>query len=1196
MTKQYVRTYAKPVEQKEKGAQKEKNQKPVPRLSKKQRAIKEILKPFEGKTLVLDTETTTDEKQLLRFGFAMIHGMSGEEIHQRYTLGILKPEDADTLRTAGFFYNPDVLTEGEIALLKKYCERVQLSDLARRLGVECAPYDERYVKLFCLPVSRFVRYFYALQKKRDTYMVMGHNLPFDLSRLATDWTEARKTMSGGFTLKLCNCAYQQEKHCPNHPNIRIKHIGFAKHFIDRRPVGKNNKTQFFPVHFLDTMTLSASLLDKPYGLDSLGKTLLPDKPDRKGKKRVSKLRKRSRPEGIQAGSNLTIQDIIYGVQDVYSTYACYRELRKLYLMHDVETPIWNLYSSASVGKAHLKMFGVKPFLEAHPDFPPDVIGYSMIAYYGARNEIEVRLQPVEIMYFDFLSQYTTANALMKLQDILLAESVTVEDNTLEVQELLQQPTEELLHKLAEPDFWPMLRCLIKIRPDMDRLPFRGTYGSEGTNVAVPYVKNETTLWYTLADVIASKLLTNKTPIIERSLCIVPSDRQYPTHKRKLFGHEIDLTQQDLFTELINVRNDIKKQLKSTNLSEQEQTLLDSQQKALKLIASATSYGIMVQVDQDDDTKELHPVLYYDIHGQALQANVTRVEHPGKYFAGPIGTFIPAAGRLMLAIAERLGRDRGLAYAMMDTDSIAPVRPDSMARDDFRRRALEVAHYFDTLSPYKEARVILEVKDGNFDDHGQIVPLFFIGVSTKRYVMWQEDEHENIRMVKFSSHGLGGMYEPYANTASPFTDIPEPDKNVQELGGARWVYDLWYRVISGFRQNVDLDGVTPLRRNPKTDEPLFSVSWFPQLQIPRFHKLTLSTWYLYETYGQSKGIEDLRPFNFISILPSRIGNSAYSSTRLFSAVDDVDDLNKRSAFIQALKHCFYAPYASCPDALHGVRCLDAPYTNMLVPEWFYLFTVGESLVGHFTNKEHKALNGDRIGFMQPRTMIVRSENAIVYVGKELNEIQASMGDETDYLLGDFNAVEYGYSKKRIDWKERLEPYHIVDLIVATALPPRTIQDVKSGKHAPSSDTEKALNSGLKMIQEHKSFGDWKKRPLGELVNILEMDEKQVMRLLYGKQNMNRIQRRMLLHSMAIHESPEDEEIATDEENRRKLRKAVSDGSVKTIIQTYLQEYPRARIESVLPHVCTTHLDGNVLSRKEIQPIFEGVKAEMKPKKS
>ncbi len=1198
MTQQYVRTYAKPVEKKEEDEQKSNNQKPVPHLSNKQRAINEILKPFGVKKLVFDTETTTDEKQRLRFGFFMVLGLSGEEAHSRYERGVLKPEDADMLRAAGFFYNPAVLTEEEIALLKEYAEWVTLVDLARLLGVECrSQMDEESVKLFFLPVAEFVRFFYALQK-RDEYVVMGHDLPFHLSRLATDWVKARGKMTGGFSLKLCDCKYMQEHHCPNHPNIRIKHISSAKNLIYRSWMSKNSKTRFCAVHFLDIQTLSGSLLDDAYDLDALGEILLPDEPDRNGKARPSKLRKRSQPDERKKGSNLSIQDIIYNVQDVLCTYACYRELRQLYLEHEIDTPMWELYSSSSVGKAHLKMFGVKPFLEAHPDFPPEVIGYSMIAYYGARNEIGVRLQPVEVMYLDFLSQYTTASALMKLQDILLAESISVEENTSEVQELLNKSVDELLQELAHPDFWPTLRCFILIKPDGDRLPFRGDYSSESKNVAIPYVKSTVAVWYTLADVIASKLLTDTTPIIEKSLCIVPSEKQYSTYKRKLFGHEIDLSKQDLFTELINVRNDKKEQLKGTSLLEQKRTLLESEQKALKYISSATSYGIMVELNQDEEIQEEREVIYYDIYGEEQHTKVKHVERPGKYFAGPIGAFIPAAGRLMLAIAERLGRDRGLSSAMMDTDAIAFVRPDDMAREDFRKRVLEVRNYFTNLSPYKGKIPILKIEKVNYDDNDKLVPLYFLGVSSKRYVLWQETEEGKIRIVKFSSHALGGLYKPYEDTKSPFTDIPEPYKDVQELGGARWVYDLWYRFIYGFKHNVDLDGVSPLKRDPKTDEPQFTITQLPQLQIPRFYKLTLSTWNLYETYAKREGREGiaaLRPFNFISILPSHTENSAYLNTRAFSGIGDVDEMNKRRAFIEALNRPFYAPFATSPDDLHDIRCLDAPYTNKPKPEWFKPLTVGETLLGHFTNKERKADNGDRTGFMKPRTMEVLSESDIIYVGKEINTLQAAIGDETDYLLGDFKVLEYNEPKKFVDWKEVLASYHIADIVVATGVHPRAIQAIKSGKRVPSPDTETALKRGYNLLAENKNFSSWRDIPAPELTYLLEVDSEQLMRLMHGKQGVTAMQRRMILHKMGISMNDEETIIAVKEENRRKLEKALSNGSVKNIIHARLLDYPRARIESVLPHVRNAHPDGHVLSKPVIQPIFEEVKAEMKAQK-
>ena len=74
-------------------------------------------------------------------------------------------------------------------------------------------------------------------------------------------------------------------------------------------------------------------------------------------------------------------------------------------------------------------------------------------------------------------------------------------------------------------------------------------------------------------------------------------------------------------------------------------------------------------------------------GQSHKTRVTTVEEPGPYFAGPVGTLIPAAGRLMLTIAERLARDRGIGYVLCDTDSMAFARPDTMSREDWARGAV-----------------------------------------------------------------------------------------------------------------------------------------------------------------------------------------------------------------------------------------------------------------------------------------------------------------------------------------------------------------------------------------------------------------------------------------------------------------------------------------------------------------------------
>jgi hypothetical protein len=67
--------------------------------------------------------------------------------------------------------------------------------------------------------------------------------------------------------------------------------------------------------------------------------------------------------------------------------------------------MWEIFSEANLGKAYLREFGVPPFLRAHPEVPPEVHGYGMVAYYGGRSEVHIRLQPTEVLYCDFKSQY-----------------------------------------------------------------------------------------------------------------------------------------------------------------------------------------------------------------------------------------------------------------------------------------------------------------------------------------------------------------------------------------------------------------------------------------------------------------------------------------------------------------------------------------------------------------------------------------------------------------------------------------------------------------------------------------------------------------------------------------------------------------------------------------------------------------------
>lgn len=90
-------------------------------------------------------------------------------------------------------------------------------------------------------------------------LCIGHNLPFDLSRLATCWGEAKDKFYGGFWLTLCNCRHDDS--CFDHPPVRIKSLGGKKALLDFRTQRKpSKKISRYRGRFLDTATFGLALL------------------------------------------------------------------------------------------------------------------------------------------------------------------------------------------------------------------------------------------------------------------------------------------------------------------------------------------------------------------------------------------------------------------------------------------------------------------------------------------------------------------------------------------------------------------------------------------------------------------------------------------------------------------------------------------------------------------------------------------------------------------------------------------------------------------------------------------------------------------------------------------------------------------------------------------------------------------------
>ena len=70
------------------------------------------------------------------------------------------------------------------------------------------------------------------------------------------------------------------------------------------------------------------------------------------------------------------------------------------------------------------------------------------------------------------------------------------------------------------------------------------------------------MWVTLMDVIASKILTGKTPQIEEGILYSPNRPQKQLRGTNILGYRIDPRKNNLFKFFVEERQKIKKEMKS----------------------------------------------------------------------------------------------------------------------------------------------------------------------------------------------------------------------------------------------------------------------------------------------------------------------------------------------------------------------------------------------------------------------------------------------------------------------------------------------------------------------------------------------------------------------------------------------------------------------------------------------------------
>ena len=421
--------------------------------------------------LIFDTETTTDPSQRLRFGS-------------------FQWRRAGELERHGLFYDPTALSKREQQVIARY---------ARENGLELLTKEDFVENVF----------FKLAYELRAT--IVGFNLPFDISRLAIGHNSARRRpMRGGFTFRLSENRWR--------PRVQVKHLSrrasmlrFTAPAKQRTPSGMRRHSRV-PVRrgfFVDVKTIGAAMTSRSDTLASLAEFL--NVPSRKF---VIE----------EHGGQLTPEYVAYAMQDVQVTWECYAELSRRYATHGLtKTPMHQIYSEASIGKAYLKEMCIEPWRLMQPDFPPEIINIIMQTYFGGRSEIRLRRVISQVLYSDFLSMYPTVCTLMGLWRWVIAKGISWRDTTDETRALLARITRQ---DLQRPEAWPALTTLVQVLPGRDILPARSQYAGEAQyTIGLNEISADRPLWYTLADCINSKFQTGKVAKILKALTFEPKGIQ-----------------------------------------------------------------------------------------------------------------------------------------------------------------------------------------------------------------------------------------------------------------------------------------------------------------------------------------------------------------------------------------------------------------------------------------------------------------------------------------------------------------------------------------------------------------------------------------------------------------------------------------------------------------------------------------------
>jgi hypothetical protein len=932
----------------------------------------------------------------------------------------------------------DDLLPSDRATLERYADSHYADTVRRR-------------KLRLLTRREFLKRFYR-EVYKSRCLLVGFNLPFDLSRLAHDVLAARGRFAGGFSLGLWTYCDESGNEQTNsyRPWIGIKHIDSKRSLkgftgrqktdaVDRIPegsmTGEPEDGYKFRGHLLELRTIAFALTDKGYSLETACEAFGVEH----GKQKPSQ-------HGI-----ISEEYIDYNRRDVLATWELAVKLLEEYDKHPIALQPTKAYSPASIGKAYLRAMGIRPVLDRQPDFPKKYLGYAESAFFGGRASAHIRKVPVPVVYTDFLSMYPTVNSLMGLWQFVIAEQIEVVEHCQnEIQAFLEQISADDPFK---PETWKELTGFVKLIPDGDILPTRGKYSIESNDwqVAVNHLyanvnDSSQALWFSLPDVVVSVLLTGRVPKIVDAFRISAKGQTSALERVKLRGAiEIDPRKQDFFKVVIEERKGLPKR---SELSDLEKERLD---KALKVLANAASYGIYAEMNRQEADEPVN-VSCYGIDDKPFTCRVAHPDVPGEFCFPPFASLITGAARLMLALLEHSITELGGTYAMEDTDSMAIVAAKAsgiipcaggQSQTCVGLKAIKalsweqvkmISHRFDALNPYNRDAVresILKIEDDNYIDpktreHQR--QLYCFAISAKRYDLFLKDDQGipvllrkgiNNKSDRWSQHGLGHLLNPI--------DLESEDRS--------WTAQVWLNMT---QRALDL-----------------SVAKLDFESLPAIGRVTISSPSILRPFEEfntgKKYCDQIKPFNFLlTCHVKKFGHPLGVDPQRFHLIIPYDTNPQNWLEMSWIDQYSGKTYRITTSGHHGTQ------------QTARVKTYGETVREYEFHPESKCADSDgkactkqTIGLLQRRHVRI---DLIKYIGKESNSLE----NVESGLIHSEQSVYTEYPDPQRDiWHTKIVPFlktiKLSILEKQTGLSRRMLIKARSGKITPHHRNQDLLTS-------------------------------------------------------------------------------------------------------------------------------------------